>query len=60
MHLSARITAVEDGSFSLIIEELPALIVRTRNYEEIAEAVSKAAAEALGRGPADFIVDILF
>ena len=60
MHLSARITTVEDGRFSLSIEELPALTVRTRKYEEIPEAVSKAAAEALGREPGDFIVDILF
>lgn len=60
MHLSARITSVEDGRFSLDIEELPELMVRTRNYEEIPEAVSRAAAEALGREPDDFIVDILF
>jgi hypothetical protein len=46
------------GRFSLNIQEVSALIVHIRNYEQIPDVVSKAAAEAPGREPDDFIVDI--
>jgi hypothetical protein len=58
--LTAHIKEATDGWLSLNVDEMPTLVIRARNVEEIPEVVKTAAAELLGRDQQDFDVKIRF
>lgn len=58
MRLTTRIRSADDGWFALEVLELPELETYAKTFEEIPDAVRRAAATATGRDPDEFEVEV--
>ena len=58
MELTVRIRSANDGWFALDVLELPELEAYAKAFDDIPDAVRKAAASATGREPSDFNVEV--
>lgn len=58
MRLTTRIRSANDGWFALDVLELPELEAYAKAFEDIPDAVRRAAAAATGRDPGEFDVEV--
>ena len=58
MRLTARIRSARDGWLALEVLELPELEVVVKSFDDIPDAVSRAAEESLGRPASEFVVEV--